>query len=264
MKRNLIIGILFIGAAALSSCYTANKMASQTTNDDVYYSRATAGDGPEYVPTVASQPEDSYADDDYYYYGDYAARINRFDYYSPFDYCDGFYGYSPYNRFGFGLSLGFGYNYSPYGYGYSPYGYGYSPYYGGYNYYGVGYGGYGGYYYGGSLAGNNPRPYRGSGSPGTPVTYRGQRIGLASAATSRIGYYPGRPGNRGVGVNAAGGSANGRPSRTSIDNSRPQQVSSERYQPPSNSNNNSGRSSSSSSSSGSSSSGGGGGRPVRP
>lgn len=263
--------MLFIGAAALSSCSTANKLASQNNNDDVYYSRATAGDAPEYVPTVANQQQqDTYADDDYYYYGDYASRINRFDYYSPFDYSDGFYGYTPYNRYGIGLSFGlgysYGYNYSPYGYGYSPYGYGYSPYYGGYNYYGVGYGGYGGYY-GGSLAGNNPRPYRGSGSPGTPVNYRGERVGFASAATSRIGYYPGRPGSRAAGVNTTGGTGNSRPSRASNDYARPQQTSVDRYQPPSNSNNNSnsGRSSSSGSSSGSSSSGGGGGgRPVRP
>jgi len=150
-------------------------------NDDVYYTQAKAGDEIIYV-NAGNKPNvnEQYNDDDYYYYyGDYASRINRFGYFSPFSYYDNYYGYSPFNRWGFGLGFGFntgfwnGYYspfmysgmYSPYFYdpffssyyGYSPfYGYGYSPYgWGGYGGF-YGYGGYGGYY--GGLGGFGGRP----------------------------------------------------------------------------------------------------------
>src|SRR5436305_1078129 len=109
MKRDLIIGIVLVGAAVMSSCSTSTQLTKSSNpvdDDDVYYTKAKAGDKIEYINDedyLASQQDN--ADDDYYYYGDYASRINRFNYYSPFDYGDPFfYGYSPYygSRFGLG------------------------------------------------------------------------------------------------------------------------------------------------------------------
>ena len=155
MKRDLLKGIVLISAVVLSSCSSTSQLAKSSIDDDVYYSQAKAGDRTEYINDpeyLAEQQENS---DDYYYYGDYASRINRFNNYSPFGYYDmGYYGYSPYygNRFGMGLGMGIGYGwggygYSPYfdlGYGYGGLGYGYSGMYG----YGLGYGYGGGYGYG--------------------------------------------------------------------------------------------------------------------
>ncbi len=237
MKRNIAIGIFLISALALSSCST-QKLATVATNDDVYFSNAKAGDEPIYAATpVYNQADADYQqslqtedDDDYFYYDDYASRINRFSYYSPFSYYDNlYYGYSnPY--YSSGWSLGF--NYGPYGYGYSPYGYGSYGYggwglgygigygfggwglgygygYGGYGGYGYGgYGGYGGSYYGGGYAtAGTPRPVRGTGSPlngrgqasgfsnrtgsGSTFTGVGRRTGNSNPNTTGIGYIPG-------------------------------------------------------------------------
>lgn len=96
MKRNLLQGIILIGAVALSSCSVNNKLAS--TDDDVYNNKAKAGDQLLYADNVTNQQNNYNADDDYYYYGDYASRINRFSYNTPFDYDDDFYyNYAGYN-----------------------------------------------------------------------------------------------------------------------------------------------------------------------
>lgn len=185
MKSDIIKGMLFISAIALSSCATT-QLASQTNDagDDVYYSKAKAGDVVVYAAPERSYKTDEYADEqDYgssYFYDDsYAFRINRFNYYTPWrSYYDnlwmssGYYN-SAYLYGGMGMGFGLGYAYSPWGASYSPfYAYGYSPYgYSPYSYYGGGYG-YGGgngywgpysYYRQGYINPNyGPRPARGS------------------------------------------------------------------------------------------------------
>jgi hypothetical protein len=240
MKPNIIKGVLLIGAIALASCSTQNKLSSgntttkDATNDDVYYTKAKAGDQVEYAAR-----QDAYShsdnnnggydgdDDDYYYYDSYAARINRFYNYSPFIssyYSDLYYGYSPYySGFGFGFGLGWGggfglglgfggYGFSPFDYyGYSPYSYyGYNP----YGYYGYGYGGYGGGYWGVYSYGrsySSARPYRGNGYPGS--VGRPSNIGYA-------GNLNGRPTR--VGVNTSG--------RPGYNNNNPQVIQQTRPQ----------------------------------
>lgn len=274
MKRNIISGIILIGALALGSCSTT-KLASNQLNqdDDVYYSNAKAGDQPDYIANAPQQ--DTYntnPDDDYYYYDSYASRINRFNYLSPFGYYDDFYDgfnspyYGGYNGFSLGFNYGFGdyygyspfYSslYSPYGYyGGFGYGYGYSP----YSYWGTGYGnGFWGVY--SASRNNNPRPYRGSGAPNS---------GFVNRTARPIGYngnypvnnnYPGRPNINYNGRQSNGAVSNARPTRA-----QPQQQQQPNYQPqprvqsapapaPSNSGNGGGGYSG----------GGGGARPTRP
>jgi hypothetical protein len=289
MNRNIAIGIFLFSALALSSCSTT-KLASNQSSDDVYFSKATAGDEPIYAAQpnynnnqYADQDQDT-NDDDYFYYDDYTSRINRFSYYSPFSYYDDlYYGYNNY-AYNNGFSLGF--NYGPYGYGYSPYGYGgFGLGYGyggwglgfGYGYGGLGYGyggwGLGGYYgggfYGGGYASSGtPRPNRGTGvfNRGTSSAYgrnpassfgRGTRV--SSSSSNGIGYIPGGRGVRNN--NGTQGSSYARPART---DARPSRTDAQpvRQQPVSID-----RTSSSPASSGGgsrSSGGGGGGRPVRP
>jgi hypothetical protein len=287
MKWNIAIGIFLIGAMALSSCSTT-KLANTERSDDVYFSKAKAGDEPTYAAVDNQNPnatqEQAYSDDDddYFYYDDYASRINRFSYYSPFSYYDNlYYGYNNY-AFNSGFSLGF--NYGPFGYGYSPYGYGgWGLGYGyggwglglGYGWGGLGWGGlgggYGGYYggfygggYGGYYAGGTPRPNRGSGYSSGRIAPRSPGFGSrVSPVNSGIGYIPG-----GRGVNnsfARPARTDARPSRsdasqaTRTQEPRPvmQQPNIDRSSPsPSNSGGGS-RSSSGGSS-------GGGGRPGRP
>lgn len=183
MKLNITKGLILIGAIALSSCSTQNKLASAKVDagDDVYASKATAGDQPVYAERVNNYQHDSYASsnnngDDYYNYDSYTARLNRF-YDSPFalSYYDNLYygGLSPYyTGIGLGLGLGYGSGYL----GYSPFGYGYSPFYSYTPYSPYGYGsiyGYGAYPYGGLYSYYNTsnvgstyygaRPYRGPG-----------------------------------------------------------------------------------------------------
>jgi len=283
MKRNILNGILLIGALALGSCSTTKLASNQAKqDDDVYFSNAKAGDAPVYVANTQDNNNNNqnlynnYNDDDYYYYNSYSSRINRFGYYSPFGYYDDIYtGYNPYYGYsspyygGFSLGYGYGsYGYSPY-YGYNSYGYGYNP----YSFFGTGYGYGGGWgiysaYGGSSLASTSPRPYRGSGAPTNA---------MVSRSVNGIGYngnypvnasYPGRP-------NAIG-SSNGRQAvnstpnnNTNNNNNRPvrgntPQVYTPQPQvqsapPPSSSGGNS-----SSGSSGASSSGGGSSRPIRP
>ena len=221
MKSNLIKGMIFISAIALSSCSSTNKLASMknaANDDDVYYTHAKAGDLQQYMADNSQQT--AYANtrnDDYYYYGDYAARLNRFSSISPFDYDDDFYySYVPYNN-GFGAGVdnlkyadyNNGYN-TPVqqpiplsnGFVYSPYDYGYSPYYDmGYDYgygdiysafvIGGGGGGGGGSYIGGSAYSN---PLKNSIIAGTTnPNARGVRT-TPSPGVTRIGAaLPGRP-----------------------------------------------------------------------
>src|SRR5579871_6758688 len=98
MKRNLIIAIVLTGAAALSSCSTTKiaSLKSSAFDDDVYFTNAKAGDSQDFV---ADNQMNYKTDDDYFYYGDYASRINKFASYSPFSYNDDFYySYVPYDN----------------------------------------------------------------------------------------------------------------------------------------------------------------------
>jgi len=230
MKRNLIKGIILIGAVALSSC-SATKLASiksDINDDDVYYTRAKAGDVSDYI---AANTQRTYnGDDDYYYYGDYASRIARFNNPTPFDYDDNFYfTYVPYNN-GFGQGLEYDpstYNYSylsnntannnttantntyaDNGYVYNPYNYGYSPYDMGYDDYGYGNiysafmldggyygGGGGGSFYGGT--GSFRAAHKNSGTTVTGIGFnpnvRGIRTTQSPGVTRIAAALPGRP-----------------------------------------------------------------------
>jgi hypothetical protein len=269
MKNYIRYGFLIAGALALGSCSTSKLAATTSADDDVYNTRATAGDRPTYAqqPAYRNDNQDQYQDvtpeNDYeYYYDDsYAARINRFDYASPFGYYNDYYynsyGYAPYGGYGLGgyYGGGFGYPYGGLGYGY-PYGYsgfgiglGFGYPYGGFGY-GLGWGGYGGFGYGypygyggigygGGYGGwgvysayrSNPRPYLGSG------------IGFRNGVnTSRTGY--GRPGAYSTGRTSYGGrpttyggrANNGGYARPqTYDNQRPA-AQQPRYTPPAQSN----------------------------
>ncbi len=178
MKTNILKSIVMMSAVVLGACTSTKYVAQQKDfNDDVYYSKAKAGDAVEYASNNRNYGNDGY-------YDNYASRINRFGSYSPFAY-DGF--YNSYYGAGLGLGLGYGLGslYSPYSV-YSPYSL-YSP----YSYYGTGYG-YGGYGYGGLYSAygvattTNGRPSRGTGNPN--ATYGGMtRTG--SFANGR-GYTP--------------------------------------------------------------------------
>ncbi|WP_374164506.1 hypothetical protein [Arcticibacter sp. MXS-1] len=200
MKRLLLPAFASV-SLLIAACSTTNQLAQQGNNDDVYASNARAKE-----VDYSRQPERSYRTDEQLYGGGdyrddvdydfdygYAARLNRFQYASPWrSYYDNWYTYSydpwmsyrydPY-FYGSGLSMSFNYGfggypfyssyYSPwgiYGYGYSPYGNYWGPvsYYGGGYYPGYGYG-YGGGYYGGGVvvADRNyrPRPTRNTGNP---------------------------------------------------------------------------------------------------
>jgi hypothetical protein len=275
MKRNLLKGIVLIGAVVLSSCSSTNKLAAvkNTIDDDVYYTKAKAGDKTEYFNDNTAQQNGYTGDDDYYYYGDYTSRLNRFSSFSPFDYDDDFYfSYVPYNNgFGQGLSYsggsyGLGYaanlgNSFTSGYVYSPYDYGYSPYYnlGGYDDFG-----YGDIYSSYLLGGGSSWHHHNKNSAtltGISSPTRGTRVSAAPGA-SRAAYYPGRPTvgansvNTGVSRNGVSlnGNNNARQTRESF---RPTQQS---YTPQQQSNN----TSSSSNNTSSAPASGGGGRPVRP
>jgi len=261
MKRNILQTFVLLSALALASCSTTNKIAStQTADDDVYFTKAEAGDAPVYRQPVN---EDRYIatngeegdDEDYYYYDSYASRINRFGYNSPFDYYDDYYyGYNnPYAYGGYGGGLGYGglgygyggwniglgfgyggYGYgafgNPWGYGYGGgygfggYGYGLGGYYSPYSYWGTGYG-YGGGGYWGVVSANNvsrARPYRGAGFPNSTIG------GGRTSSARPVGYngnYPNAmsyPGRRPSASGAINGNYGGaRPTRGSATNSQP-------------------------------------------
>jgi hypothetical protein len=300
MKRNLILGIVLIGAAALSSCSSTSQLSKSSIDDDVYYSKAKAGDKTEYIndPEYLAEQQ-GYGDDEYYYYGDYASRINRFGYYSPFGYGSSI--YSPYSsRFSLGLGMGIGYGgyggygFDPYGsyygaygmglglgyggyyggYGYSPYyDLGYSPYFGygggwgfGYGYgggygYGIGYGGgYGAGFWGGGSTSQRSRPNYAGGN--NPAVNRAIRSNLPSQNPSIRG-----TNGQGQSINSVNGSrnANGTGARPVRESSRAPQVERAPVQQSfgtSNAGGNSGSSGGGGNSGGGG--GGGGGRPARP
>ncbi len=220
MKTNILYGLLLIGALSVSSCATQMAVSTQKIEDDVYYTKAKAGDVPDappptfrqdvYADNTNTQPNDaqyydSYGNDDgdYYYYDSYASRIDRFSYASPFGfYDDYYYGYSPYSAYGYGgygysgFGFGVGYGYGGY-YGYSAFGIGYG---GGYPYWGIysayGRSGYGGYGYGGGyggIAANRARPFRGSGAPALAVGNRAVRAAGYNGNYPGLNTYPGRP-----------------------------------------------------------------------
>ncbi len=221
MKTKILKGIAMASMVVLGACST-NKFAAQQKdyNDDVYFSKAKAGDAVEYASNDRSYRNDGY-------YDNYSSRINRFGGYSPFAY-DGF--YNSYYGAGLGLGLGYGlgslYGYSPYSI-YSPYSL-YSP----YSYYGGGYYGLGGYGYGGLYSGygtvsaNNGRPSRGNGNPN--AAYRGSYnngINSRTATSSGRTYNP-------YGGNTYNG--NGQQQRPAATQAIPQR-SYPTYNPPSNS-----------------------------
>ncbi len=273
MKLNITKGLFLIGAIALSSCSTQNKMAS--SYDDVYNNKAVAGDPVVYAAKANNYRHDDYSassdyGSDYYNYDSYTARLNRF-YNSPFglSYYDNLYygSVSPYyNGLGLGLGLGLTYGttyYGSYGYTSTYYNNGfYNPYYNysGYNPYGYGtiYGynntGYGGVYAAYNPATlNTPKPYRGAGIPsgtnsyGSGNYYPPATVTTRPQRTSAVTPNPNNP--------------------VTVQQSRPQPA----YQPqpvyqqpqPANNTNTSSGNTSSSSGSGNSNSGGGG-RPIRP
>jgi hypothetical protein len=303
MKRNLFTGIFLISAIALSSCSTMDKIAkSDDMGDDVYYTKAKAGDQFDYVAQYNQQQISKVRNDDYYYYGDYESRINRFGYYSPFAYQDDYYSYVPYSYYTPVVTSGYDYGYNPYydfgtyvafdfgfGYygGYDNYGYGtaYSSYIygGGSRHHGRGYSGWGNGGGGTGLAftpanpayplsryiANNPGSNSGTNN-GPAFTRANGAPGGGLYSGSRPGgsnaVYPGRPGiNSVTPVGSASNNTANRPYvRPASENPRPvtQQPIIERAAPVQSAP--ASNNSGSSNSSGSSSSGGGGGRPVRP
>lgn len=148
MKRNLLKGIILIGAVALSSCATLTDVSNpKPFGDDVYYTKAKAGVSDSYIPGyVVQQPQDVVRNDDYYYYGDYESRIRRFNYASPFDYGDDYYdNYVPYSLASNQQTASYTYDANDYTYDpyyndlgvYSAYDFGYGDYWG-YDNYGYG------------------------------------------------------------------------------------------------------------------------------
>jgi hypothetical protein len=292
MKRNLLNGIILIGAIALSSCSSLNKLAKTSyTGDDVYFTKAQAGDSFDYM--AAYTPTQTVRTDDYYYYGDYESRINRFSYYSPFSYDDDFYyDYAPsyYSNYGFGVSTApvYDYAYSPiYDLGvYSAFDFGYGNYWG-FDNFGYGYA-YSTYVYSGGVSKRSrTRTYPQTGytnggvknSSGLAFSRGGvgaganganglsfSRGGVNSAyPNSRPGgsnaVYPGRPGTN----SQQPGSIVRTPTNTSANPTSIRPISeSPRYTAPTVERSSPPPSSSGGGSSGSSSSSGGGGRPVRP
>src|SRR5690606_38787173 len=171
MRRKLTLGLTAFALLAMGACSTT-QLAQQANNDDVYFTEAKAKEIPAYTAKEDRQPNyrtdeqlyggEDHAYDDYSDRGEYAARIDRFYYNSPWrGYYDSWYSYDPWYDFGWGfnswyrpgfsISLGWG---SPWYYGNFYWGgyYGY-PYYSRYwgpvsyyNYY-PGYGYYGYPYY---------------------------------------------------------------------------------------------------------------------
>ena len=292
MKRNLLKGIVLISIIVLSSCSVTNKLAgTPNTGDDVYHTKAASGDQIEYAD-VTSKRQNSYnPDNDYYYYGDYASRINRFSYSSPFDYDDDFYfsnsDYTPYTS---GASLNQvpdqSYDYvnspvqeSPYNFGvYSPFDFGYYDF-GGYDDFDYG-GGYIAYLSGGGGRRHNGRqltrpPNTGTGgSSNPPLTFHrantgnNPSLGIVNSPglrgnTANTIIYPGRPVTSVATNSTTTTYNNSRPIRQATDNPRPV-IQTQSVQPSNPSPSTSNTSSSSGGSSGGSSGSGGGGRPVRP
>jgi len=289
MKRNLSKGIVLISIVLLSSCSVTSKLAgTQNNGDDVYYTKAIAGDQVGYADVTTNRQNSYSPDNDYYYYGDYTSRINRFSYSSPFDYDDDFYfsnsDYTPdtpskpsENQ---ATDQSYDYAYdpvqqSPYNFGvYSPFDFGYYGF-GGYDDFDYG-GGYVAYLSGGGRhhSGNQAtRPANTGGGSNPPLTFRrantgnNPSLGIVNSPglrgnTANATIYPGRPGTSVTANSTTNTYNNSRPIRQASDNPRPQVIQTQSVQSaqpssPSTSN-------TSSSSGGGSSGSGGGGRPVRP
>ncbi|MES2425894.1 MAG: hypothetical protein V4560_02935 [Bacteroidota bacterium] len=304
MKRNLLKGIILISAVALSSCSTVNNLSkTKILDDDVYYTKSQAGDS--YEPVAYVQPQNNYVrNDDYYYYGDYESRINRFNYFTPFDYDDDFYyDYTPYYAYSnnsLPVAQPDGYYddpvYSDLGV-YSAYDFGYG-YYDGYDNFGYGVA-YSTFIYGGGsranykrsrshyskgnnatvgfvLGGGNTGAFSGSRPNNSSVVNNGLTFSRPNNGTNNNGafngnrpggnnaVYPGRPGSNAQAVI----NPNVVPRYVRPESQNPRQVvqqpAIERVNSSPPPSSNNNSSSSGSSSSGSSSSSGGGGRPVRP
>jgi hypothetical protein len=280
MKRNLLKGIVLISAMALSSCSVNSKLArtTPTGDDDVYFTKAVAGD--KYDMADINQQNYTRGDNDYYYYGDYASRINRFNYSSPFNYSDDFYyGYTANNDYdpGINSSQSNSYNSAPANAMYSPFDNGYLPYddMGGYD--DIGYGGlYASYLFSGGFGGGGlgygynryhsgkytRTGYTGgknTGGSGAPLTFHSARSN--NGASQETIYYPGRPTSTATaGPNRSYSTTNSsqnnqRGVRTETQNPRPVVQQTFNSAPA--------QSSSNSSGGGSSGGGGGGGRPAR-
>jgi hypothetical protein len=210
MKRNLLSGIVLISAMALSSCATMNKLSkTEVLSDDVYFSQAKAGDSFDYNQQYYQPQENIARDDDYYYYGDYESRINRFSYFTPFDYDDDFYySYVPYNSYQTTAHLtnnqnvadqGSDYYYPP-AYGdlgvYDAYDFGYGDF-GGYDNYGYGIA-YSSFVYGGGSRSSHKRSYSYSNNAGD-----GSVFVRANSGSGRKGF-------GGIAINnPTGGATNG-------------------------------------------------------
>lgn len=301
MKSILPLGIILISAIALSSCSSMNNLAkTQTIGDDVYYTKAKAGDSFDATPQYT---QNSYTNnDDYYYYGDYKSRIDRFSYLTPFDYSDDFYydyasndyATSPPANASVAEPVDDSYYadaYDDLGI-YSAYDFGYGDF-GGYDNYGYGVA-YSSYIYGGGGRISHKRSHEDgkyshsnsggavfhkiSASAGSRPSSNGLAFSRGNGTSTNNGntaftgsrrpggsyaVYPGRPGSNSTAyVNPTGN--NTRIIRQDNQNQRPvvQQQTTERYSPPPSTSSSS--SSSSSGSSGGGAASGGGGRPVRP
>lgn len=214
MKRNLLKGIILIGAAALSSCSTLTSVSkSPTLGDDVYYTKATAGTSDYYVPQYMVEPQPEVArNDDYYYYGDYESRIRRFGYSSPFGYNDDYYDdYVPYSPSSYDNTADQNY--------YAQDDYTYDPYYddlGVYSAYDFGYGDYYGYdNYGYGIA-YSTFVYSG----GTRATHRKDySYSNNNSGPAFVGAGSGRSRNGSFGLYANRGNSGNNPSGTTINNS---------------------------------------------
>ena len=161
MKKKFIHLLAIPSILLLGSCASPKIAQLNDSNDDVYFSNATAREAD---PVIFAKKEDirssDYVTDDqlygdsysnYGYYNDYTSRFNRFRTYAPsLGYYNSLYGnnfdpffsnsYFPSSYFGvssfhMGIGLGYGaYNYNPWrNYGYN-YGYGYN-FWGPYSYY---------------------------------------------------------------------------------------------------------------------------------
>jgi hypothetical protein len=220
MKMNLFQGIILISAVALSSCSTTYIASNQSSStDDVYYSKATAGDQIVYAADNYKTDNYSYEDEfdrNYYLDDSYAARINRFSYYTPWrGYYDnlwlssGYYN-AAYLYSGFGIGL----HYSPWAWAYSPYNYyGYSPFaYSPYSFYGMGYGNpYWGVY-------SYYRPSRQNPNYGARPARGSENVGYANAVRGNSGTVRMGSNGRTSTVRENNGTSTVRPTRTSTGN----------------------------------------------
>jgi hypothetical protein len=145
MRRKLTIGLASVAVLFLGACSTSKLAQSDNNNDDVYNTVARAKEQPKYEEKESSYRTDeqlyggnNYSDEYDAYEGEYASRLNRFYYNTPwrsyydswYSYrydplFDNYYGYNNFYRPGFSINVGWGspwYNNNYYwGYYGSPY-----------------------------------------------------------------------------------------------------------------------------------------------